>query len=241
MTSPLSVVSRLPSGLEWRPCRLRQHMMKRSAIGATLSWAVWLSAGLFSAMPASAAIVLEVQQQGANVTIQGSGSANLAGLLSAGSSSSWNNILTNTDVYAGPAAFNDGSVSLWQGLTGPLSISANSIYEVPDDSGSTGDLFGILANNGSDVPRLVLPSGYVSGTALTGFSLYPSTDINTMGLTPGTFTWVWGSGATADSLQVRVREVPAPLPVAGASMAYSWAKTLRRRSRRSVGQVDAQP
>ena len=111
----------------------------------------------------SSDLVLDVRQQAGNVTITGRGSANLTGLTAAGSSSTWTNSLTHAEVYAGPYANFDGSVNLWDGLTGPLAISGNSIYELPDAAGNTGELFGILADNGSGVSQLVLPPGYVYG------------------------------------------------------------------------------
>ena len=104
----------------WRP-------VKRLAIGVLLSWGPWLSAALFTPMPADAALALEVRQQAGQVTIRGSGSANLADLMLATTSSTWTNALTDSEVYAGAAAFNNGNVELWQGLSGPLSISTASI------------------------------------------------------------------------------------------------------------------
>lgn len=205
------------------------------AIGSALFSAPWLCAGLLLGAPAAdAAIVLNIRQVGQDVTIEGSGSANLSALSLAGSSTSFTNSLTGQEAYAGPAAFANGVVDLWQGLAGPLAFNPNPIVELPDAAGSSGDLFGIMADNGSGSARLVLPQGYLSGSSLSGSSLFPNTDLASIGLTPGTYSWLWGSGATADSLNVVIVDpvaVPAPLPLAGAAFAFSWASALRRRCR----------
>ena len=80
------------------------------------------------------------------------------------------------------------------------------------------------------------------GNSLDGFSIYSNTDFGTIGLSPGIFTWRWGSDSNADSLQVRIlnpnpAKVPGPLPLAGAAIAYSWAKALRLCSHRLVGRL----
>jgi hypothetical protein len=112
----------------------------------------------------------------------------------------------------------------------------SSLYELADPVGSSGDLFGILADNGSGATQLVLPRGYVSNSSLSGVSRFSSLTIAQLGLTPGQLTtWSWGSGANADSLRLEVADsaspVPVPAPLLGLGAAFQMARRLRRRLR----------
>jgi len=166
------------------------------------------------------------------VVITGSGWANTFALTADGTDSSWTNLLTDSQLYAGPDAFSDGSVSLWSGISGPLLIGSDAtVFEIP--SSGSGQLFGILANNGSGASRLVLPLGYVSGDSLSGTSTYSGYTLAQLGLSAGQVaTWGWGSGSTADSLRLEVLPAPAPLPIVGVIAAFTTSARLRRRCRR---------
>lgn len=186
---------------------------------------------LICSLPSSAAITLRFEQMGADVVVSGSGSANLDALTGAGSSTMWTNYFSETDAYVGPDAFNNGSVSLYSGLSGPTVFgSVPGLYELPVPSGSNGDLFGIQADDGIGQSILVLPDGYNSGDSLKGVSTYQAITLAQLGLTPGQMnTWTWGSGANADSLRLEV--APAPVPLLGAVAGFRMARTLRRRLR----------
>lgn len=203
----------------------------------------FLTPALLIPGPARATVQLLVQQVGNDVVITGSGSANTTGLTAAGTDNDFTNVLTDTQIYTGPDAFGDGSggggdVSLWSGLTGPLSFGSDSLVAQNPSSGS-GDLFGILANDGSSASQLVLPLAYSSGASLSGTSTFTGTTLAQLGLTPGQIsTWTWGSGANADNLRLEVMgsdtaAVPAPLPIAGAAVAFHRSRRLRRRCRPS--------
>jgi hypothetical protein len=69
------------------------------------------------------------------------------------------------------------------------------------DSG-TGDFFGIGFANSTR--RLFVPSGYTSGSFISGTTTFNSTTLATIGATPGTYTWSWGSGANASSIILQV-------------------------------------
>jgi hypothetical protein len=187
-------------------------------------------------LPSLAVITLRVEQVGPDVVITGSGTANLNGLTFNSDSTFWTNAITDGQVYVGPDAFNDGNVSLYGGISGPLAFGIDpSLYEVPDTVGSSGDLFGILADNGSGVTQLVLPLGYSSNSPLGGVSRFSSLTIAQLGLTPGQLnTWSWGSGVNADGLRLEVADnapVPAPAPLLGLGAAFHMARRLRRRQR----------
>jgi hypothetical protein len=192
---------------------------------------------LIGAAPAQALVTLKVLQVGPDVVVNGRGSAKTAGLTSVGTEATWTNVLSPVQVYAGPAAFSDGNVSLWSNLSGPSSFGSDpAVFEYPDP-GSTlsfGKLFGILTSSNPADIRLVLPSTYVSGTTISGRTTYTNVTLAQLGLTSGlTYTWSWGSGPTADSLELQIdpTPVPAPLPIAGAAAAFHSVLRLRRRLR----------
>lgn len=193
---------------------------------------------LIGTAPAQALVTLKVQQVGPDVVVNGRGSAKTTGLTSEGTKADWTNVLSPVQVYAGPAAFSDGNVSLWSNLSGPSTFGSDpAVFEYPDSSPtlSFGKLFGILTSSTPADIRLVLPSTYVSGTTISGRTTYPNLTLAQLGLTSGlTYTWSWGSGSTADSLELQIGDippVPAPLPIAGAAAAFHTVQRLRRRLR----------
>jgi len=207
-----------------------------ASLGPTLLAAALLAPALLAPRPASAIVTLRVQQVGNDVVITGSGTANTTALTLEGTGNDYTNILTDAQIYAGPAAFDNGSVSLWSNISsGPLAFGSDPDVTENPNSG-TGDLFGIVANDFggiSGAQRLVLPIGYFSGTTLIGTSTFTGKTLASLGLTPGQInTWSWGADATADSLRLEVDPVPAPLPIAGAAAVFFRLKRLRRRSRR---------
>mgnify|MGYP003338478293 FL=1 len=79
-------------------------------------------------------------------------------------------------------------------------------------SSATGDFFGIGFNGVSK--NLFIPTGYTSGSFISGTTTFDFTDLATLGATVGTYTWSWGSGGNASSivLQVGVPATPTPTP-----------------------------
>ena len=187
---------------------------------------------------AQAAIVLTVRQDGNDVVVIGSGSANINGLTTPDQDDDYTNVLTDSQIYAGPAAFTndpntpDVAVNLWSGITGPTSFGNIANFTANPDSGN-GDLFGIDAGSGIGPSVLVLPRNYLSGANLNGTSRFNNFTLADLGLSPGVFSWNWGTNQNADSLQIRIEPVPvpAPLPLAGGFMAWSMAKRMRRACR----------
>lgn len=215
-------------------------MIPGRPLQAFLQGALLLGGSLLviEAAPAHALITLKVQAVGPDLVVTGSGSANTSGLASAGTSTSQSNILTKVEIYAGPAVFSDGNVSLWNSLSGPAAFGTDSlVLEYPDSSPSLsfGDLFGIVTSNNSADIRLVLPIAYVSGASLSGQTTFKDLTFARAGLTPGqTYTWSWGSGSTADSLTLQIGDptpVPAPLPIGGTAALFHTLQRLRRRVR----------
>jgi len=201
-------------------------------------WAIVIGLQSFISSPVNAGLTLSVSQLGSDVRVLGSGSANTSSLISEGHRNDWTNVLTDSQIYAGPDAFSDGSVSLWSGLSGPL-LFGNDAAVTENPSSGTGALFGIVADNGTGSNILVLPSGYVSGTALNGSSLFADRTLTGLGFTAGQRTvWNWGSGSNADWLEVVVDgsgpapvSAPAPAAFTGVVFAFHSFSRLRRRSR----------
>jgi hypothetical protein len=154
----------------------------------------------FASMPGHAAYVLTINQQGANVVAAGSGSLNIADL-------------TPDDVddpvdgsYMNPAfgiiwtqANATEEYDTFTGFTGPKSFGTGS--GASGDSGSGGTV-GIYEN--ADPGVLLLPHGYVSGSALSSTTTFDNATFTSLGLTPGVYKWTWGSGATADSFTLDI-------------------------------------
>jgi hypothetical protein len=76
---------------------------------------------------------------------------------------------------------------------------------------------------------LLVPDGYVSGSALSGTAIWDAFTIASLGLTPGTYTYTWGTGAHTDNFTINIGAVPEPssLVMAGAAMLAgvgAWAR-----------------
>jgi len=146
---------------------------------------------LFFVQPAQAYTVT-MQQVGANVVANGSGPINLTGLTfsfpfvgTPGISASNGTILTGArailDVYRGLT-----------GLTGPANFGSGAGFA---DTG-TGDMVGVsgpLLGSGP-VEFVIVPTGYVSGNALTDSMTFDNESFASLGVTPGTYVWSWGDG-----------------------------------------------
>ena len=106
---------------------------------------------------------------------------------------------------AGPGPFN-ALIFTGGTITEPANFGTGG--QTLGDSG-TGDFFGIGFANSTR--RLFVPSGYTSGSFISGTTTFNSTTLATLGATPGTYTWSWGSGANASSIVMQVG-VPSVTP-----------------------------
>ena len=207
----------------------------RPLVGLGLGLIFWPS------IAAHSAIVLTVKQDGNDVVVIGSGSANTTSLPIPTQEPDYTNVLWDNQIYAGPAAFGgDGvppqvDVNRWGGINGPLSFNTYPFITTTYPNSGSGDLFGIYIDNVTNQPLLVLPLLYESGNPLNGTSRFDGTTLFGLGLNPGVFTWNWGTGQNADSFELRIEPVPvpAPLPLAGVPIAWKMAKRMRRASRDS--------
>jgi hypothetical protein len=150
-----------------------------------------------------------VSEVGPNVVFSGVGTFNLGGLtfdsttnegagLSPGDGQWIMGNTTSLDVYLSPS------------FTYPSSFGPGGAFVPPTNVGST---FGVI-NGGGSGKVLLVPSGYTTNTFISGTTTYPNTTINSLGMTPGTYTWTWGTGVTRDSMImiINVPETPTPTP-----------------------------
>lgn len=143
----------------------------------------------------------------------GGGSFDLTGLFMQSSGGS-----TTTEINPGSAVLGVGDLGftddVWAnsgsegpGLIGPGSYGSGGTAD--PSSGISPDFVFYEGN------VLLLPHGYVSGTAFSDSSTYTGATFSSLGLTSGTYTWTWDAGA--DSLVLNVPE-PASLTLLGAGM-----------------------
>jgi protein with PEP-CTERM/exosortase system signal len=179
----------------------------RSLLGAATA-----SLLVFSS-PAQAGYIITVQQVGPNVVATGSGALDPTGLdklrfpfaaapairpdfgvIVTGSS-----ILTNqlADHYTGA-------------ITGPSSFGSGGFMLATT---GTGDIVGIGG------VQLLVPSGYVSGTALSSSATWNSATFASLGVTPGTYFWAWGTGLNQNQNQSLTLQLgPTVVPDAGSTI-----------------------
>jgi hypothetical protein len=141
-----------------------------------------------------------VSQVGPDVVWSGSGSFNLAALTSGSTQTIGSGFQATQAIWAiGPIT----TVEQYDGAsftTYPTSFGTAGSPPSPTSSGST---FGIL-NDISGGRLLIVPSGYISNSIISGTATYPNTTIAGMNLTPGVYTWSWGSGGNASSLVMTI-------------------------------------
>ena len=173
------------------------------------------AAVLLTPAPASAtAFVLRMTQQGSNVVATGSGEFDLSSLT---------NVNTATSLSESPGIYPSTSAAgIGTGVHGALFDSYTGSGTGPTSFGSggytsattgTGDAVAIVIG-AFDVPLLFVPTGYVSGTALSDTAIYDNASFASLGATPGTYVWRWGSTADQSFTLVISNAVGVPEPAA---------------------------
>jgi len=177
----------------------------------------------------AADLVFSIQQIGSDVVLNGSGSVNTAGLTIGGSSNRIGSVNPGFSAFSvGPAVVT--SMRFWSPLTGSKpSIGTGSFTAATSGSG---DYIGLVTFSGGG---LYLPQSYVSGTSLSGTSVFANTTVAALGLTLGTYTWTWGSGANAGSAQMTISNVPEPSTYALGIIATGVMAAVARRRKALKG------
>ena len=145
---------------------------------------------------ASGSFNVTISQVGPDVVWSGSGSLNLAALSLVSSGNNGSAFSALAGIWAigpttpcqryGGASFTGYSTTFGNNLVVPTPVSSGSTFGV-----TSGGVSGRV---------VIVPSGYVSNTVISGTATYGGATIADMGLTPGTYTWAWGSGANSSSI-----------------------------------------
>jgi len=139
---------------------------------------------------------------GGDVVLSGAGTLNTTSLGSTSPFVRFSGIVPQASQFgcglAGPGPFNS---RLYTGSTFNSPANFGPGNQTLGSSG-TGDFFGVTF--GTPNNQLFVPSGYVSGSFISGTTTFNSTTLATLGATPGTYTWSWGSGANASSIVLQV-------------------------------------
>ncbi|HWX17005.1 MAG TPA: PEP-CTERM sorting domain-containing protein [Chthoniobacterales bacterium] len=167
----------------------------KPTMAATL--AIAIMCGL-SVRPAQAGYIVTLQQVGSDVVATGSGPIDLTGLsfkinFSFAASIEPNNalILTGSSGFSGTDEYS-GSFS------GPLVFGTGGGTLA---SSASGDFVGFHDHGFLDVP-----TGYISGTALSDSATYNNATFSSLGVNIGTYEWTWGNGQNQNFTLVAVPE-----------------------------------
>lgn len=171
--------------------------------GALTAAAIMVT-GLASAPEANAAILINISQNGADVVVTGSGSFDTTGLTRSTSGGSFSSGLNGEygviRFGAGPVI---GQVSTYE-ISGPASFGKPGDYR--SATTAIGDEFGIFGVSS----QVILPLNYVSGTFLSAKLTYANTNLNSLGLASGTYTYANARDRVTVSIGNTTPAVPEP-------------------------------
>ena len=156
--------------------------------------------------PARASIIINAVESAGDVVFTGGGTADTSALTFDSSGFAFAGVNPSFPFLH----MNDGNANILTGLLGPSTFGVG--FGAGADS-SSGDTFGI--NFQSSTLSLLVPQGYVSGSALSGTMTFIGTTLADLGLTPGTtHIWTWGSASVnnADSLSLNIGAATTPEP-----------------------------
>jgi hypothetical protein len=152
-------------------------------------------------------------QVGPNVVATGSGAIDLTGLgfdstqTTFGINGALQPSLGEAVVFTGFLGVGNKYDTYIGAISGPIAFGSGG--QTAANSGS-GTLVG-LVNGPFNSDGIVVPHGYLSGTAVSDSSTYLNRTFASLGVTPGTYEWTWGN----QSFTLQVGDVVAtPLPAA---------------------------
>lgn len=182
--------------------------------------------GLFGGS-AQAGLIFNIQQTGAGVIATGTGNIQFTGSVSTQNSAAGELIIPSTgNLEVGPSINPFGFLNII--TAGPTSFGPG-LFPVGAVS-SSGDTLGFAAQ----VNTVILPSGYVSGTALSGQTTWSGATLASLGITPGTYNWTTSSGGIDDTLTLNVQAVPEPSTLGLSGIGLLMAGFARYRRRRAA-------
>ena len=186
----------------------------RPTLATTLAF---VFAWLLSVRPAQAGYTVTLQQVGPNVIATGSGAIDRTGLTFSGSFSRNPQIQPcfcqaegSEWIFTGRTS---SSVDRLLPLRGPRGFGSGPFTSA---SSGSGDMVGITTTIFGTF--LFVPTGYVSGTALSDSATYNNATLATLGVTPGTYVWTWGAGAN-QNFTLKILSAAQPTPIHRAAVA----------------------
>ena len=92
---------------------------------------------------------------------------------------------------------------------GNLDLYTGSTFNQPSNFGGPPTGFTSTVDSGSmmgvnPANNLAVPTGYVSGTYITGSTTYIGQTLSSLGAVPGTYIYSWGTGSNASILTLQV-------------------------------------
>ena len=142
-------------------------------------------------LPEASQFNLTLLEVGDDVILSGSGIFDLTNLTYSQNIPPTGFILpSNAQFFSGTDSGTPVYVDLYSGttFTKPSNFGASSTTTANFGSG---DCVGTLLQGPNKF--LVVPTGYVSNTALTTYTVFSGHTFTTLGVTPGTYTWSWGT------------------------------------------------
>jgi len=136
---------------------------------------------LFPVQPVQG-FTITMEQIGSNVVANGSGAIELTGLSFLFGGIAIPNISPNT---ASLSVGQSASVDAYSAISGPASFGSGGFTFANGGSGDAVGVQGLL---------VLVPQGYVSGTALSDSMTFNNSTFASLGVTPGTYEWTWGTG-----------------------------------------------
>ena len=171
--------------------------------------------------PVFADFVFDVRQVGADVSVTGSGSMDLDGLIFGFNGVDGSRIIPSLPlVVVGPTGSNSIDVFFADTFDSPFDFGIGD--EIVADFGM-GDLFGV------DFSGIGLPPGYISNSILFGSSVYNDQTFDTLGITPGTYVWTFETNNITNTITLNANVIPEPVSIF--VLGFLSAAVLSRRRR----------
>lgn len=167
-----------------------------------------------SSTTATSGFTITLNEVDSNVVMTGTGSIDLTGLTL---------VTSGAGPMMGPG-MGVSSATFIGGATGGYYDTYSGFTTTPSNFGtgsggasslSSGDLFGVIMNMAPPY-LLLVPSGYTSGTQISGSQTFSGGTFTTLGLTPGTYTYTW-SGGSIDVVIGGPAPTPTPTPSVGSN------------------------
>lgn len=162
---------------------------------------------LVMATSAQSAVVISFTEQGGDVVASMSGTLNLTDLTSPGTGGQPGFVRPDAGFLM--LAGSSGSFTTYQGgIQTPPNSGVFGTGAATLSSSHSGDILGIVS---AGTPSLRVPTGYTSGSSLSGTSIWTGATLSSLGITPGSYVWSWGSGANVDTATITAAAVPEPM------------------------------